>query len=162
MNTKDMRAALKDVVEVVPRNNEDVVALFKEKFPEVVIEDAVEKAVVEDQSTGIVILKSMVADYHDRTIVEEVEEEVWTYVGSGHEPPQVTNFMGRQVFMRGHPVKVTDPLVLMKIKNHGCFVKGTIKGEKLIEQDQKEKAIFEQKRIENERIQRNAELMFKG
>ena len=139
MNTKDMRAALKDVVEVVPRNNEDVVALFKEKFPEVIIEDAVEKAVV-----------------------EEVEEEVWTYVGSGHEPPQVTNFMGRQVFMRGHPVKVTDPLVLMKIKNHGCFVKGTIKGEKLIEQDQKEKTIFEQKRLENERIQRNAELMFKG
>jgi len=139
MNTKDMRAALKDVVEVVPRNNEDVVALFKEKFPEVIIEDAVEKAVV-----------------------EEVEEEVWTYVGSGHEPPQVTNFMGRQVFMRGHPVKVTDPLVLMKIKNHACFVKGTIKGETLIEQDQKEKAIFEQKRIENERIQRNAELMFKG
>jgi hypothetical protein len=139
MNTKDMRAALKDVVEVVPRNNEDVVALFKEKFPEVIVEDAVEKAVV-----------------------EEVEEEVWTYVGSGHEPPQVTNFMGRQVFMRGHPVKVTDPLVLMKIKNHGCFVKGTIKGEKLIEQDQKEKTIFEQKRLENERIQRNAELMFKG
>jgi len=139
MNTKDMRAALKDVVEVVPRNNEDVVALFKEKFPEVIVEDAVEKAVV-----------------------EEVEEEVWTYVGSGHEPPQVTNFMGRQVFMRGHPVKVTDTLVLMKIKNNACFVKGTIKGEKLIEQDQKEKTIFEQKRLENERIQRNAELMFKG
>jgi hypothetical protein len=134
MNTKDMRAALKDVVEVVPRNNEDVVSLFKEKFPEVVVE---------------------------APVIEEVEEEVWTYVGSGHEPPQVTNFMGRQVFMRGHPVKVTDPLVLMKIKNHRCFVKGTIKGEKLIEQDQKEKAIFEQKRIENERIQRNAELMFK-
>lgn len=138
MNTKDMRAALKDVVEVVPRNNEDVVALFKEKFPEVIVE-AVETAVV-----------------------EEIEEEVWTYVGSGHEPPQVTNFMGRQVFMRGHPVKVTDPLVLMKIKNHKCFVKGAIKGEKLIEQDEKEKAIFEQKRLENERIQRNAVLMMKG
>lgn len=136
MDTKEMRAALKDVVDVVPRNNEDVIALFKEKFPDVI--------------------------QFSEPEIEEINEEVWTYVGSGHEPPQVTNFMGRQVFMRGHPVKVTDPVVLGKIQHHKCFVKGKVAGEKIIEMDEKEKNEFERKRLENERIQRNATLMYKG
>lgn len=34
MDVKDMREKLADVVEVVPRSNEDVEALFLEKFPE--------------------------------------------------------------------------------------------------------------------------------
>lgn len=158
MNTKDMRVALKDMVDVVPRNNEDVIALFKEKFPDVQLDPEIKVA----HLSPIIANGEKWNHLYLSPTIEEVEEEVWTYVGSGHEPPQVTNFMGRQVFMRGYPVKVTDPLVLMKIKNHRCFIKGAIEGEKLIEQDQKETAIFEQKRLENECIQRNAVLMFKG
>lgn len=50
--------------------------------------------------------------------------QVYTYVGKGETSPQRINFIGRQEFVRGRPVEVTDPIVLKKIEGVPTFVKG--------------------------------------
>lgn len=110
MEVKDMREKLRDVVETVPRSNEAVVALYNEKFPDDVQET--------------------------QQIVKPVKSEnIYTYIGAGHEPPSVIKFMGIQSFIRGKATVVTNPTVLEKIKNHPCFVKGEVEADELVERD---------------------------
>ena len=77
MEVKEMRSKLKDVVDVVPQKNVDVIKLYNEKF------DANEVAEEVVQ------------------LVKLVKDNVYTYVGAGDEPPGMIKFMGIQVFMRG-------------------------------------------------------------
>jgi hypothetical protein len=82
-----------------------------------------------------------------------VERPTYTYIGSGDEPPQITNFMGLQVFLRGQETEVTNPVVLEKIKHHPCFVAGPVDPAKLIENDQLAKKIAQGQRTRDSQIQ---------
>jgi len=128
MDFKEMREKLREVVETVPRSNDDMVALYKEKFPE-------------DQTEVQPTVKAIKS------------ENVYTYIGAGHEPPSVIKFMGLQAFSRGKSVTVTNPVVLEKIKNHPCFIKGEVEPEVLIERDEEAKKQVEERRKEDEKIQ---------
>lgn len=63
-------------------------------------------------------------------------DNVFTYIGGGEDSPQVINFMGRQKFVRGRSVTVTDPIVLSKIKNNPTFVAGSVDSDELFEMDE--------------------------
>lgn len=121
MEIKEMREKLRDVVETVPRSNDAVVALYNEKFPE-------------DAQEVTEIVKPVKSD------------NIYTYIGAGHEPPSVIKFMGIQSFIRGKATPVTNPTVLAKIKNHPCFVNGEVEADELVERDSKE-----DKRVEEQR-----------
>ena len=110
MTNKEKRARLKEAGLSVPRSNEDMLALYDETFQPV-------KAEVVAIST------------------KKEEGEIYTYIGAGHEPPQIINFMGMQAFRRGEPVLVTNPVVLEKIKTNHCFVKGEASAEQLLRND---------------------------
>lgn len=134
MEIKEMREKLRDVVETVPRSNDAVVALYNEKFPE----DAQEVT----------------------EVVKPVKSEnVYTYIGSGHEPPSVIKFMGIQSFIRGKSTVVTNPVVLEKIKNHPCFVKGEVEADELVERDSKEDKRVEEQRQKDIQTQQIARRM---
>lgn len=109
MTNKEKRARLKEAGLSVPRSNDDMLALYDETFQPVKAE--------------------VVA------ISPKKEGEVYTYIGAGHEPPQIINFMGMQAFRRGEPVLVTNPVVLEKIKTNHCFVKGEASAEQILEND---------------------------
>lgn len=50
--------------------------------------------------------------------------EIYTYIGAGASSPEFIKFMDRQEFVKGQPTEVTDGVVLAKLQNHPCFVKG--------------------------------------
>lgn len=66
---------------------------------------------------------------------DEVEGEVYTYIGKGTEIPRRINFMGLQPFVRGQATEVTNPTVLKKLKGHPCFVEGEVDPDELDEAD---------------------------
>lgn len=121
MNHKDMREKLKGVVESIPRSNEDMVKLYNETFPD----DQVEVT---------------------PTVSEVIKNNVYTYIGQGDKPPHMIKFMGKQVFVRGDPVEVTDPEVLAKVKINPCFTNDKVDKEKLYEQDEIEAQKVEEQR----------------
>lgn len=121
MEIKEMREKLRDVVETVPRSNDAVVALYNEKFPE-------------DVQEVTEVVKPVKSD------------NIYTYIGAGHEPPSVIKFMGLQSFIRGKATTITDPRVLEKVKNHRCFVKGEVEADELVDRDSSE-----DKRVEDQR-----------
>ncbi len=129
MDIKEMREKLADVVVSVPRKNNDVVSLFNEKFPDEAVDFASESTEPETVAEA----------------PQKVEDNVYTYVGKGHEPPQVIKFMGIQAFKRGEPTKVTDPRILAKIETHACFIKGDVNADQLIRQDAVEKELYDKK-----------------
>ena len=100
MNNKEKRQWLRDNGHRVPRSIVELEYEFSEKHDGVVLED-----------TNISIV--------DKSNINE-----YTYVGFGPESPSLIKFMGLQVFTRGLPTEVTNPVVLEKIKNHRCFVQG--------------------------------------
>ena len=55
---------------------------------------------------------------------QECTMTIYTYIGGGETSPQIINFMGRQEFMIGEEVDVTDLKLLAKLKTHQCFVEG--------------------------------------
>jgi len=110
MNPKAMREALKEVVETIPRSNKDVEKLFAEKF--------------DPANMGTVVPESK--------IVNLPAKNVWTYIGGGHEPPQIVNFLERQVFRLGEPTDVTDPVILAKIATNGSFRLGNVSAEEIL------------------------------
>lgn len=61
-----------------------------------------------------------------------VTQGVYTYVGSGADSPRKINFMGKQEFVRGEAVTVTDPAVLAKLVNNPCFAAGEVKQQDII------------------------------
>lgn len=100
------------------------------------------------------ITKSDVVQFvENQTPVEEAEvvneENVFTYVGQGEDPPRVINFMGMQKFVRGVPVEVTNPMVLNKIAINPSFVQGEVDQEVLHEQDQKAAEEAEDQRVKD-------------
>lgn len=136
---KVLREELKEVVETVPRSNADMLKLYNETFPDKAVDVPEEvKTVVEGN-------------------FEPVEDEIWTYVGIGHEPPSVIKFMGRVAFTRGVATKVSDPVVLEKLKKgHKSFVKGEVNAEMIIRQDENEAEKYEQKVRHNQIVQLEA------
>ena len=60
-------------------------------------------------------------------------ENIYTYVGGGESSPIKIKFMGKQEFIRGRATEVTDPIILAKIINNHCFIKGEVKPEALEE-----------------------------
>lgn len=75
---------------------------------------------------------------------------VYTYVGFGETPPQIIKFMDQIFFRRGEPVKIENnqdnALLINKLENNKCFIKGEIKVEDLMIQDQKAKEVADAKR----------------
>ncbi len=110
MKVQNMRKKLKEVVETVPRSNDAVKALYKEKFPAKTSID-IEKPTLKVVTVG--------NDY--------------TYIGGGESAPAITNFMDKQVFRLGELTKVTDPEVLAKIKGNPTFRKGHVTTEEIFE-----------------------------
>jgi len=139
MDIKQMRERLADVVVSVPRKNEDVIALFNKEFPDEAVEVETPKPAEKVAETP-----------------KKVEDNIYTYVGAGHEPPQVIKFMGIQAFKRGEPTKVSDPRVLAKIENHRCFIKGNVNADQLIRQDEVENELYEKKVNQDKITQLNA------
>lgn len=126
MNTVEMRKALKEKGLNVPRSNESMIELYNETFktadePEKVFETA--------------------------EVVSNVTkiDELWTYVGSGVEPPHKIKFMNIQWFTRGIAEKVTDPLLLSKLNNNSSFVKGKVDDMSVY---------YEQEKAEADRVQK--------
>ena len=126
-----MREFLADKVDVVPRKNEDVIALYNEKMGDT---SGLEIAVAETKQ------------------VAQVGEE-YTYVGSGDTPPHMIKFMGIQNFVRGQPVFVTDARVLAKIGTNRSFVKGKADMEEAFKQDELAAKRAEKQREEDTKIQ---------
>lgn len=101
----------------------------------------------------------------DETDEEETEEEdepkkkgkgeVYTYVGKGESSPQRINFLGRQEFVRGRPVEVTDPIVLQKIQGVHTFVKGKADAELLQEIEDEGMALAEKNRSVDKQMDEN-------
>lgn len=112
MNHKEMRKALKDAGHHVPRANVAVEAAYASAFNTDKIEAIPEKKPVNNKAN------------------------IYTYVGSGDTPPHIVNFLGRQSFVRGIPMEVTDEMILRKIVNHPCFVAGAADPEAMHKSDQ--------------------------
>lgn len=64
------------------------------------------------------------------------EGTVVTYVGAGEDSPRVINFMGKQKFVRGQAVEITDQELLAKIIGNPSFVEGEVDQESLHEMDE--------------------------
>jgi len=133
MKPKDMRVKLKEAGITCPVSNKDVIERYNANFGEKkTIEDAPKFEGIQVEAvnldTGDII----------PTIVELVSDNIYTYVGSGCTPPERTNFMGLQEFVRGEPIEVVDPFVRKKIENHPCFIKGTPSLTKMRENDERE------------------------
>lgn len=140
MEVQEMRKALADVVDTVPRKNDDVIALYNEKFSH---NDA-------DEINSDDIPRETVEKTDLRIVPSDNE---YTYIGAGDTPPHMINFMGMQKFTRGQVTTVTNPTVLAKIKNHTCFVKGQVDQEVLFENDEKAKKEAEHQREEDLKLQ---------
>ena len=93
MDIKKAREELKELGMTVPRSNDDVAKLFRETFPEVELDYA---------ESNVVSIKEEPVIEVEKDDIEKVE--IYTYVGAGHEPPSVINFLWRQSFIRGNPV----------------------------------------------------------
>lgn len=133
MNVKDMREALKDVVDTVPRSNNDVVKLYNEKFQEVEVSN-----------------------------VTQLVKNIYTYIGQGPTPPPVIKYMGIQSFTRGVATEVTDPRILEKIDGNASFVKGSVDPDVLIENDEKANKMVELLKEEDLKTQIMAERANRG
>lgn len=118
MKTVEMRKFLREKNIHVPRNNADVVEAYNKAFGE---------------------------DKKEQPIVKIASSNIYTYIGSGDEPPHMINFMGMQKFVRGIPVEVS-PEVAKKIKNNRSFVKGKYDMELAFENDQNEKEKADKRR----------------
>jgi len=130
MNTIKMRERLKDVVKVVPRSNEDMKALYAEKFPPPVPPKLVEVP---------------------------RESFTYTYVGGGESPCPSVNFMGIQLFTRGIATQVSDPVILSKIDGNSSFVKGEADPEEMQRNVEEAKKRADAQRAKDAETQRWAE-----
>lgn len=143
MDVKKMREELATVVDTVPRKNEDVIAMYNEKFKTIDSHDEISNAA--DVSLGNVIA------------MQKPSDNTYTYVGAGEEPPHQIKFMDIQVFTRGQATEVTNPAVLAKIKTNRSFVKGSVDADTMYEADQKAKKEADLQREEDVKVQIEAE-----
>jgi len=159
MDIKQMRKALRKAGVDEPKANADVMPAFYEMLrqdearignekggkPEPVIGPSIEP---EKSNENIEAPIAPVTE----PVIELVSTNLWTYVGSGDEPPYMINFMGMQKFVRGQATKVS-PDVVEKIKNHICFVKGSVDMDAMFKNDEKEKELVNKKREVDIQIQ---------
>lgn len=82
-----------------------------------------------------------------------VTEGVYTYVGKGADSPRKINFMGKQEFIRGEAVTVTDPALLAKIAKNPSFVAGEVKQQDIIAVDEAGEAREKEVRAKDAKIQ---------
>ena len=150
MEVKEMRTALKEVVETVPRSNLAVIELYNKKFGE----NETPCDVIGAPDTTVKLKP-------EPNQVARVGNE-YTYIGFGDEPPPVIKFMGLQVFTRGIPTMVTNAEVLAKIGTNRSFVKGKVDGERIVEQDELAKKRCEKIREEDTKIQIMSERKNRG
>lgn len=134
MNTKKMREKLKLAGHTPARSNKDLKIQYKEVFSK-----------PSEKSTELVKPEKILS------IVPADNE--YTYIGHGEGEPHMIKFMGIQNFMRGELTTVTDPVVLRKIKNNPCFVKGAYPRDKLFEDDEKAKKKADDQRFEDSKLQ---------
>jgi len=87
----------------------------------------------EDNATELeeVYVELFDEDDEEKTTDPKSEENIFTYVGAGETSPVKINFMGKQTFIRGRATEVTDPIVLAKVVNNQCFVRGEVELEDL-------------------------------
>jgi len=144
MNTKQMREELKAADKHVPRSNADLISAYND-FKGVSLDFEPVNNVVE-------LVKS---EPEIEVIEAESVDEVWTYIGAGHQPPQVINFMGRESFTRGVAKNVTDNKVLAELNKNGnkSFVSGRVNPEDIIKQDEAEEKIYQHKLREDALLQ---------
>lgn len=81
--------------------------------------------------------------------------QVYTYVGKGETSPQRIKFMGKQDFVRGRPVEVTDPALIAKIEGNPTFIKGKADPELLQEIEDEGIAVAENNRAVDARMDAN-------
>ena len=93
------------------------------------------------------------ADQQAEELEASQEGAIYTYIGSGDVSPATINYMGLQNFALGHPVKVTNPAVLAKIKNNKCFAQGEVSMDEIISNQEDAKMVVEQKVALNRKIQ---------
>ena len=116
----------------------------KSKQEEVQTEDVVEIQVADGETLFV-----------SEADIEELAENVFTYVGAGESPPTVINFMGAQEFVRGEPVLVTNEDLLKKIINNPSFVRGTVDMRALHDGDKQAAREAAEKRKRDTLIQQN-------
>jgi len=189
MDIKDMRKALRDAGQPVPRSNADVMPAYyamlkdnearigNETFPGIekehplnVIENSAHVEVETSAEIPEIELKDTVLNLENpgfplsknQSIVKLASTNIYTYIGSGDEPPHMINFMGMQKFIRGQAVEVKNPVVIDKINSHRCFVKGKVDQEKLFESDEKEKARADEQRNIDQQTQARIDRVNKG
>lgn len=122
MEPKEMRVKLKEAGVTCPVSNADVVKKFNEAFsPNIMVGPP-------PQDMEVIA-----------PVVKLVSSNIYTYIGSGDEPPHMINFMGLQNFVRGTAIEVTNPDVIAKIQNNPSFVKGEYDSDLMFESDEKEK-----------------------
>lgn len=149
MEIKKMRQVLRDAEQPVPRSNADVMPAYYDYLNSLKGEDA------EPQESNVIEGSAHVDAEVPAVspVVKLVADNIYTYIGSGDEPPHMINFMGLQKFIRGQAVEVTNPVVIGKIGSHRCFVKGKIDQEKLFENDEKEKIRADEQRKTDQQTQ---------
>lgn len=134
MEPKDMRVALKEAGQPVPVKNADVVEAYNAAVDMGLIDEPVETSAEETEETP------EVPEPEVKTKEKKSAGKVITYIGSGDTPPYMINFMGRQKFMRGKAVEVTDPVVLAKIKDNASFIEGELEDESVLFENDEEAA----------------------
>ena len=80
------------------------------------------------------------------------EVEIYTYVGSGASSPEFIKFMDLQEFVKGQPTEVTNPIVLAKIANNQCFVKGEADKKVIAKAEAEAVKIENEKKAEDDKI----------
>jgi len=156
MDIKQMRKALRKAGVDEPGKNADVMPAYYEmlkKNEPVPDNETVEGPVKEEFSDPASnVIEDTIEVAGSSPVIELVSTNLWTYVGSGDEPPYMINFMGMQKFVRGQATKVR-PEVVEKIKNHICFVKGSVDMDAMFKNDEKEKELVNKKREVDIQIQ---------
>jgi len=87
--------------------------------------------------------------------LEKVEDIIFTYIGSGDEPPRTCNFMGQQPFTMDEPVTIdgTKTFLIGKLRGNPSFVEGKVTKEQKQERD--EEVIEAKKKAEKNREKAN-------
>ena len=71
-----------------------------------------------------------------KTDEKKPKGKTFTYVGAGESSPRKINFMGKQEFVRGKAVEVTDENLIKKIEGNPTFVEGQADEETLARIDE--------------------------
>ena len=140
---------------------EDVKAMKKDELVALIEENNLEIEGYADMK--VPALKAAVLKVLELEDGDAAEDgDVYTYVGAGADSPRVINLMGRQKFVRGQAVKVTDPVLLAKLPGIGTFVKGKADEETLHRIDEEGKAGEEDQKAKDKETNAAYHKKFKG